>query len=486
MNRIISSFRFLTLILLMTACQKSPEKPNIIFILVDDMGWTDLGCYGSSYYETPYIDQLAAEGMKFTDAYASCPVCSPTRASILTGKYPTRVGITDWIAGRQNNEKLRSFMKVDPPAFSHQLALDEITLAEAFGDHGYRTAFVGKWHLGPEGYWPEDQGFDINKGGWTRGSPAGGYFSPYENPRLEDGPQMEYLTDRLTDESINFIESSLDQPFLLYLSFYTVHNPMQAKDELIQQYQQKFENERLADKETFVTGLPWMKRPDPGLWIERVVHSNPVYAAMINSLDENVGRIMEKLSELDVDKNTVIVFTSDNGGLSTSEGSPTSNLPLRAGKGWLYEGGIREPLIIKWPRTVKPGSISHSLVTSSDFFPTLLEIAGLPLLPEQHLDGLSLVPVLKSKADLSDRAIFWHYPHYSNQGGYPGSAIRAGDWKLIEYFEDNSLELYNLSEDIGEENNIAGQHPDIVRELQGQLENFRQETGAKYPRRDVK
>jgi arylsulfatase A-like enzyme len=314
-------------------------KTNFVFLLIDDMGWSDLGCYGSSFYETPNIDRLASEGMRFTEAYAACPVCSPTRASIMTGKYPARLNITDWIPGRQARRVLPA-EKLVGPQFEQQLPLSEVTIAEKLEEAGYAAGFVGKWHLGSDNYLPEDQGFDINIGGIHLGYPPGGFFSPYQNPKLTDGPEGENLTDRLTDEAIRFLEANRDQPFFLFMSYYAVHNPMQAKPELIAKYEEKARNLPSPGDPKFV--------PE-GKHTNRQVQDHPVYAAMVETLDTNIGRILKSLAELGEAQDTIVFFVSDNGGLSTAEGSPTSNLPLRAGKGWLYEGGIRVPLIVRAP-----------------------------------------------------------------------------------------------------------------------------------------
>lgn len=465
------------------SCARSPEvppRPNFVFILVDDLGWADLGCYGSSFHETPNIDRLAGTSMRFTSAYAACPVCSPTRASIMTGKYPARTGITDWIAGRQAYSPGLPCDKLLSRPFELEMKLEEVTLAEALKEAGYTTFFAGKWHLGQDSiYWPEHQGFAINKGGWSAGYPRGGYFSPYENPRLENGPEGECLTDRLTDESIRFLESHADESFLLYLSFYEVHTPLQAKAELIEKYEKKIAAEGLDPETMETTEKEWIKYAAPqGRFVERIRQGHPVYAGMIETLDTNVGRLVDKLEELDLDQNTVIFFMSDNGGLATAEGSPTSNLPLRAGKGWMYEGGIREPMFIRWPGSGSEGTISEVPVTSTDFYPTILDMAGLDLMPEQHQDGMSLVPLLTGAGALADRPLFWHYPHYSNQGGKPGAAVRHGDYKLIEFFDPGQVELYNLAEDPGEHRNLAEQMPEKVEEMLEVLHTWQQEVGA--------
>jgi arylsulfatase A-like enzyme len=447
------------------------KRLNFVFMLIDDMGFKDAGCYGSTFYETPHIDNLAAEGMRFTNAYAACPVCSPTRASILTGKYPARINLTDWIPGRQANGP-RPDEKLIGPRFSQQMLLKELTLAEAFKDASYATCFIGKWHLGDEMYYPEYQGFDKNIAGISYGWPVGGYFSPYKNPKIKDGPQGEYLTDRLTDEAIKFLTQNKDKPFLLYLSHYAVHTPLQSKKELTEKYQNK------------VAEMPPPKGPrflPEGKKEARQVQDHAVYAGMIQSTDESLGRITKKLKDLGLTENTAVIFMSDNGGLSTAEGSPTSNLPLRAGKGWLYEGGIREPMIIKWPGRTKPAAICHEPVISNDFYPTMLEMAGLPLRPSQHIDGLSLVPLLTGAAKLYRNALYWHYPHYSNQGGSPAAAVRSGDYKLIEFYEDNRVELYNLKDDISEKNNLAEKMPEKTAQLRKLLQMWQNSVNARMP-----
>lgn len=447
----------------LAAAEGGGKRLNFVFILMDDLGQRDVGCFGSTFYETPSIDRLAAEGMRFTSGYAACPVCSPTRASIVAGKYPARVNITNFIPGMKSG-------KLFPPQYLHQLPLEEVTVAEAFKEAGYATCFIGKWHLGAEPYWPEKQGFDVNIGGTSAGSPRS-YFSPYKNPQLADGPPGEYLTDRLTDETLKFIDAAKDKPFLVYLSHYAVHIPLQAKKDLAAKYEAK------------AAQLPPVEAKfiPEGNVKARQVQDHPVYAAMVQSMDESVGRIMKKLDELGLADRTAVIFMSDNGGLSTAEGTPTSNVPLRAGKGWLYEGGIREPLIIKWPGVTKPGSTCDVPVTSTDFYPTMLEMAGLPLRPKQHVDGVSIVPLLRGGQSLPRQAIYWHYPHYANQGGSPGGAVRAGDYKLIEFYEDNHVELYNLKDDLGEKNDLAARMPDKAKELRERLARWRQEVGARMP-----
>ena len=448
------------------AAAEPKARPNFVFILADDLGWADLGCYGSTFYETPNLDRLAAKGMRFTDAYAACSVCSPTRASIMTGKYPGRLHLTDWLPGRPD----RPDQKLNRPVFLDHLPLDEVTLAEALHEAGYRTGFIGKWHLGGVGYWPEDQGFDLNVGGCHRGHPPS-YFSPYGITNLTDGPKGEYLTDRLTDEALGFISGTGGRPFLLYLSHYAVHTPLQAKPELIAKYKAK------AARLPPPAGPEFL--PDSNRQV-RQIQNHPVYAAMVQSLDESVGRVIQKLAELGLEENTVVVFTSDNGGLSTFEGSPTSNVPLRTGKGWHYEGGVREPLLVYWPGTTKPGSVCRAPMISTDYYPTLLEIAGLPLRPEQHVDGVSLVPLLKG-GTRPERPLFWHYPHYSNQGGGPGGVVRLGNYKLIEWFEDMRVELFDLRDDLSERHDLAAKMPEKTTALRRLLHEWRQNVHADMP-----
>jgi arylsulfatase A-like enzyme len=464
------------------------DKPNIIFILIDDMGWRDLSCYGSQFYETPNIDRLAAEGMSFSQAYAACPVCSPTRASLLTGKYPARLGVTDWIDWGFGIHPARGKL-VDAPYVDH-LPLDEKTIARALREGGYQTWHIGKWHLGGEAYYPEKHGFEVNIGGCKWGSPHNGYFSPWGIPGLTDESPGKYLGDHLTDEAIRLIEEHDDRPFFLNLWYYDVHTPIQAKPEKIQKYEQKAQDLHLDELETFSIGdyFPAKHKKDQRI-LRRLVQSNPNYAGMIESLDENVGRLLSALERQGIAENTLVVFTSDNGGLSTAEGSPTTNSPLSEGKGWMYEGGTREPLIIKWPGSTLPGALCHAPVTSPDFYPTLLEIAELPTFPEQHsgdeyIDGNSLVPLLLESEQPEPKPIFWHYPHYGNQGGTPGSSVRMGDYKLIEFFEDNHLELYNLREDLGEKDNLAKDEPKRAREMHQVLEEWREKVKAKIPQPD--
>jgi arylsulfatase A-like enzyme len=454
--------------------------PNFVLILIDDLGWKDLGCYGSEYYETPNLDRLAREGMRFTDAYASCPVCSPTRASILSGKYPATVGVTDWIDWGKHVHPARGKL-IDVPYIDH-LPLEEKSLASALKERRYNTWHVGKWHLGGEPYHPDEHGFDVNVAGCQWGMPFNGYFSPYDIPTLENGPEGEYLTDRLTDEAIRLIEQNDEKPFFLNLWYYSVHTPIQAKPEYIERFESKAKAMGLDRIEPFEEGdfFPCEHKKNRRI-VRRLVQSDPAYAAMVYGLDENIGRLLEAIDRAGQAENTVVIFTSDNGGLATAEGSPTSNAPLSEGKGWMYEGGTREPLIVRWPGVVKPGSQCSVPVTSTDFYPTMLQAAGLDLMPEQHCDGVSLLPLLKGAGILNREAIFWHYPHYGNQGGTPGSSVRAGDHKLIEFFEDGHVELYDLKEDIGEERDLTQVEPELARQLYEMLADWREKVEAKIP-----
>lgn len=460
-----------------------PTAPNLIFILVDDLGWKDLACYGSSFYETPNLDRLAAGGMRFTNAYAASPVCSPTRASALTGKYPATVGITQYIGGHNVGHLC------DVP-YLDRLPQNEYTLPMALRDHGdYQTWHVGKWHLGPREAWPDRRGFDVNIGGADIGGPhKRGYFSPWDIPNLQNGPDGEYLTDRLNSEAIQLIENrDPTRPFFLNYWPYAVHTPIQAPEHLIEKYRQKAQALGLDQIEAIVEGEPienfTMRQLGRNIQ-RRVIQSDPRYAAMVENLDTNIGLLIAALEAQGILDNTLIVFTSDNGGLSTNQSSPTSNAPLAEGKGWMYEGGTREPFIAHWPGTIPAGTVSETLVTTPDIYPTLLAAAKLAPIPSQHIDGVNLLPALQGDATFDRGPIFWHYPHYSDQGGRPGSSVREGDWKLIEFFEDDRLELYNLREDISEKTNLAAQHPDIRDRLHEKLKTWRNSVQALIPRKN--
>ncbi len=458
------------------------KKANILMILIDDMGWKDLGACGSSFYESPNIDRLMHSGMMFDNAYASCPVCSPSRASLLTGKYPATVGVTDWIDTSGECHPVKGYL-VDAPYIKH-LPLEEYNLARCLKDNGYRTYHVGKWHLGTAEYYPDKQGFDVNIGGCHLGHPHQGYFSPYAIETLPDGPEGEYLTDRLTDEAIKLIKANGDAPFFMDLWHYTVHTPCQAKEEDIAYFRAKAAAMGLDRIDPLVECEHFPTEHKKHLRVtRRIVQSDVVYAAMIKNLDDNIGRLLSTLEEEGRLDDTIIVFTSDNGGLSTAEGSPTCNHPAREGKGWSYEGGIRVPLAIIYPPVVQAGVHSQVPTSSPDIYPTVLDLAGLDLQPQQHVDGISLRPALEGRA-MEDRPLFWHYPHYGNQGGRPASSVRLGRWKLIEFFEDMHLELYDLETDPSEMTNLAASHKAKAGELRELLHQWRDGINARIPERN--
>jgi arylsulfatase A-like enzyme len=459
------------------------EKPNVLFILVDDLGWADLGAYGSEFYETPNIDRLAKNGVKFNNAYTASPVCSPTRASIMTGKYPSKTYNTDWFGAPQpwNYQKHWTRNKPLVPAeYNPNMELEEYSLAEAFKDAGYKTFFAGKWHLGEEEeYWPESQGFDINIGGNSKGAPSTGnqYFSPYDNPQMENGPEGEYLPLRLAQETASFIANHQEEPFFAYLSFYSVHTPLMTTEELELKYLRKRAKMNLTDQ----------FEPEH-INMNRTTQAHAIYAGMVEAMDNAIGIVLESLENNDLIDNTIIVFFSDNGGLSTAEGSPTSNLPLRAGKGWLYEGGIRVPLIMSWKNNIFHDKLSDIPVISMDFYPTLIDLAGLKdsFKGNGNIDGVSLKPILQNHSGEIDReTLYWHYPHYGNQGGNPGSVIQEDGWKLIYFYEDERLELYNLADDIGELNEMSQRNVDKANYLQRKLMNWLEDSGARLPKRKL-
>jgi arylsulfatase A len=441
----------------LTAVAASATRPpNVVLIVIDDLGWADLGCYGSRYHRTPNLDRLATQGMRFTQAYAACPVCSPTRAAIMTGKYPARLHVTDWIPGLDVTPNRR----LARPDFRQELPLEETTIAEVLRDGGYATAAIGKWHLGGEGFEPTRQGFALAKGGNAAGG-VQSHFAPYLRnnrslPGLEDSPAEEYLADRLTAEAERFIDDNKDHPFFLYLPHYSVHTPLNGKSELIKRYQ---------------------SAPASGL------QANPVYAAMVESMDDSVGRVMQKLDELKLADNTLFIFTSDNGGLATTEGPKTpatNNGPLREGKGYLYEGGIRVPLIVRWPAGVKAGVTCAAPTSSYDLFATIAHVCRRPAPPT---DGVSIRPLLAGAAEVAERdTLYWHYPHYSPQGGKPGGAIRQGEYKLIEFYEQGRRELFNVVRDVSESTNLADVEPERVERMAGLLDDWRIRVGAQMPR----
>lgn len=422
------------------------DRPtNVVIILIDDMGQTDLSCYGSTFYETPNIDRLATQGMRFTQAYSACTVCSPTRASLLTGLYPARLHVTDWIAGHK-----RPFAKLNVPDWTMHLDLEQPNLAKTLKSHGYATASIGKWHLGGPEYYPDKQGFDLNVGGTNKGQPPS-YFSPYKIPTLPNGPDGEFLSDRLTQEAIKFITANREKPFFLYLPHFAVHQPIDAKPAVIEKYK---------------------KKADP-----KAPQHNAVYAGLVESVDDSVGTLVKALDDLKLTDNTLVIFASDNGGLLPV----TSNLGLRAGKGSAYEGGVRTPLIVRWPGHVKAGTISDTPVITADYYPTILAALGLNDVADHHCDGVSILPVLTGAGPLARTALYWHYPHYHPGGASPHSVVREGNLKLIEFFEDHHLELYDLKADPLEKQNLAAERPQDAQRLQAQLQKWRTDVGAQYP-----
>jgi arylsulfatase A-like enzyme len=481
--KIIDQLLFMLLLALTVnvSAQKKPIKkpqPNVIFIIADDLGYADIAAYGSSFYETPNIDKLASNATRFTNGYANSPVCSPSRASFQTGKYPVNTGVTDWIKGRKVDVGTTPNDRWVVPETEYDMKLSETTIAEALKQKGYNTAFLGKWHLGEtEAFWPENQGYDVNIGGWSAGGPqhskgSNGYFSPYGNPRLKDGPEGEYLPERLTNEAIALLKSNTDKPLFMCLSYYLVHTKLQAKEADIAIYKQKREKLGITEDQEFSAPQPWMRTASGNSknYKERIKQGNPTYGAMMKALDDNVGRLINHLKQTGTFDNTLIIFVSDNGGLSTAEGSSTSNLPLAKGKGWMYEGGIRVPFIIKKPHS-KKGNVNHVPVTGVDVFPTIMSYAS----NSENgfaLDGMNLKPYMEGAKSKTERPIFWHYPHYPNQGANPASAIRLGDYKLIHDLELDAYELYNLKTDIGEAKNLATVLPEKTAALKGMLNTW--------------
>lgn len=448
--------------ILIFSCSNENEKPNLLFILVDDLGWTDVSYNKSDYYETIHIDNLSETSMLFDNAYAASSVCSPTRASIMTGKHPARVNITDWIPGLDPKNK-----PLLGPVDRNELPLEETTIAEVLRDNNYSTFYSGKWHLGSEGHYPEDQGFDVNIGGFEKGSPMGGYYSPYKNPRLSDGPEGEYLTDRLTLETIELIRNrDTKKPFAAFLSFYNVHTPIQENKEFIDYYVEKLKSYENTSPET-------VKEGDA---ITLLNQRNAKYASMVHATDYNVGRIINFLKDNNLYENTLIVFTSDNGGLSTQRRvAPTSVFPLRAGKGWLYEGGIRIPQLIKLPKQINKEIISEPVV-SYDLFPTIANVLNLNH-SVSDIDGVDLTNLFVKK-DIERDFIFWHFPHYHGSMWKPGSALRNNDWKLVELHEENKVELYNLKDDISETVDVSNIFPEITSRLVNKLNEIKIDLGA--------
>lgn len=456
------------------SCKSNPVTPeNFVVILVDDLGWKDLSFTGSDFYESPNLDQFSKESIQFTNAYSASPICSPARAAILTGKHPSNLNITDWIPG--DNPKNRKLLG---PTDNDFLPLEELTIAEVLKEKNYKTFFAGKWHLGGGDYTPDNQGFDVNIAGSHYGQPPGGYYSPYKNEKIKDGPKGEYLTDRLTSEAIHFIDKSSSEPFLLFLSFYSVHTPIQPNKKHIKRFKDKLKTIPNHD----------VSKISIGNAVTRMDQYNPGYASMIYSMDENVGRIINKLKADGLYENTTIIFTSDNGGLSTlqkhksnhSPTAPTSVAPLKGGKGWLYEGGLKVPLLIKPVHYNSKTKIVDVPVVGSDIFSTIISMAGIKMNPTKKIDGIDLTPLMNEKS-ISREELFWHYPHYHGSGWTPGSSIKQGKWKLIESYERDSYELYDLIEDPFEAENLILEFPEVVESLKVKLSNLQKETNSKKP-----
>ncbi len=474
--KIILKYQF-AFLLFIVACNnqkiaEKPTKPNILFILVDDLGINDLGVTGSAFYETPNIDLIAKEGTSFTQGYASSRVCSPSRASIMTGQFTARHGITDWIGAKQGKE-WRDHSRHDkllPATYNRSLSAKDITIAEAMANAGYRTFFAGKWHLGGKGSGPEDHGFSINKGGWDKGSPKGGYFSPWENPKLKNRYDGENLTMRLARETADFIKENKDSSFFAFLSFYAVHGPIQTTQSLWSKYREK-----AIKKEVGENGFKMEK-----ILPIRMHQDNPVYAGLIETTDKAIGVVLEALKANGLDNNTIIVFTSDNGGVASGDAYSTSNLPYRGGKGYQWEGGLRVPYFIKVPWLKETSNMKIAFpVTGADFYPTLLDLINIKRPSGQEMDGISLKPLFHG-GQLEDRPIFWHYPHYGNQGGEPSSILRYGPWKLIHYWEDERVELYNLGNDPYENYEVSLQNPLVSDSLSMQLKHWLTKVDANY------
>ncbi len=472
----MNEIRIIITIFLVAFCSsllaKENGRLNFVFILADDLGVNDIAIEGSAY-ETPNIDKLAASGVRFTQGYSTCQVCSPSRASILTGKYPASHGITDYI-GAPSGLKWKRNDKVLPAEYIHALPAEDISLAEAMKSAGYQTFFAGKWHLGGEGSLPTDHGFDINMGGNHRGGPyTGGYFGPFNNPNLKvESPKGEPLPIRLANETVKFIEDNQDRPFFAYLSFYSVHAPLQTTEALWNKYKSKVKKENL-DQPRFIFDRTKAVRQ---------VQDHPVYAGMMELMDDAVGIVLNKLKVLDLEKNTVVIFTGDNGSVSSGDAFATSCLPLRGGKGRQWEGGTRVPYYIHVPGKLT-GVLNSTPVSGADFYPTILDLAGVEIDKSQQVDGVSITPLLQGKT-LSSRNLYWHYPHYGNQGGEPSAIIRSGKWKLIHYYEDGRNELYNLDEDVGEQENIESQLPEISNKLSESLQSWLIKTNASIPKKD--
>jgi arylsulfatase A-like enzyme len=428
------------------------HRLNVVFVMADDLGWADLGCYGGKFYESPSIDRLAREGMRFIQAYTAGSVCSPTRSSIQTGKYPVRTGITDYVPGLHP-----AGVKLDTPHTRRELALEETTVAEALARQGYQTFYSGKWHLGGKGFEPQDQGYEV----------------VVDDASLGNSGKDPLVGDRLTESALRFLDTrDKTRPFFMFLAYHEPHTPILAHPQYIDRFRVK------------AAGLPKPERESVAerQGRSRLVQDDAGYACEVAVLDDGVKRLGEKLEALGLTATTVFVFTSDNGGLCTkAQPGPTSNLPLRSGKGWLYEGGIRVPLIVRLPGVAKPGSTCDTPIISTDYFPTLLALTGAAPMPQQHLDGVSIVPLLRG-GTIAPRALYWHYPHYHGSTWAPGSTIRDGDWKLIEFFEEDAVELYDLRDDVGERKDLAATMPDVARQLKAKLGAWREEVHAVIPK----
>lgn len=471
---------FLTVVFLLLVSHhtfsQQRRQPNVLFILVDDLGVHDLGVTGSTFYETPVVDVLASESVTFSNGYAASRVCSPSRASIMTGKFTARHGITDWIGAKAGTawRTRNRHDKLLPADYVRQLPHDDITIAEAFKAAGYKTFFAGKWHLGDEGSYPEDHGFDINIGGIHAGSPRGGFFSPWQNPKLQNRQDGENLTLRLANETAQFMEAHKDSTFFAFLSFYAVHAPLQTTAKKWKKYRDK---------------AATMGVPNTAYEMERVlpirkVQDNPVYAGLVETMDTAVGVVLDALKAHGLEDNTIVVFTSDNGGVASGDHYATSNLPLRGGKGYQWEGGTRVPVFIKVPWLANVQKVSEVPVIGTDFYPTLLDLADISLLPEQHRDGMSLKPLLEGGSLEKPRLLYWHYPHYGNQGGEPASIVQWNQWKLIQYWEDGRQELFRLPSTETDEMNVVESYPEIAEKLTDSLMNWLTSVEAKYPVKD--
>lgn len=490
-----------------TLTEAEARKPNVVFFLVDDLGWSDVGCYGSRFYETPNIDRLATEGVRFTNAYAACHVCSPTRASILTGKYPARLNLTDWLNGRGNT----TFQKLLNAEKALSLNHEETTIAEVLKDSGYATALFGKWHLGQDTS-PTEHGFDLHVPHSVNSNLGRrGFYNPQKIPGLDGG---DYVTDRLAELAARFIDKNKDEPFLLYMSHFSVHDPIHGRPDLVEKYKKKLADspqqsgpdyvlEGNPDSPTYPSRIELdelLKLPEYAdsyksyrndLVKVKQKQDNVQFAAMVESVDQSLGTLVSKLQEHGIENNTIIVFMSDNGGMSAMNGTPrrvmakdkldtatsTSNLPLRGAKGWLYEGGIRVPLIVKWPHRGKMGTVCDEPVISTDFFPTILKMTGIAN-RNDDIDGKSITRLVRG-ANMDRGPIYWHFPHYSNHGMQsPGGAIRDGDYKLLEYFENGTVQLFNLKNDIGEQNDLSKIEVQKTEDLKGKLQKWRIDVAA--------